>query len=82
MRRVIAAAGGAGSSGPAHLSLFSDDDQTLPSAPTPGELAPDTVGGPVLIHDFPEPFVDNSGLSFAVRVYGQGRSDGAQTVSR
>ena len=86
MRRVIAAAGGATSSGPAHLTLVASEFEAMPvmaaegdlppGALTPGDLAPDSVGAPVLAHDFLEPFVASDGQQFVVRAYGQERADG------
>jgi hypothetical protein len=86
MRRVIAAAGGATSSGPTHLTLVAPEFEAMPvmaaegdlppGALTPGDLAPDSVGGPVLVHDFLEPFVAVDGRTYVVRAYGQARADG------
>jgi hypothetical protein len=86
MRRVIAAAGGASTSGPAHLRMVATESEATsvmasqgdlpPSALTPGDLAPDSVGSPVLVHEFLEPFVASDGQQYVVRVYGQERSDG------
>ena len=85
MRRIIAAAGGASTSGPAQLLLMSAEEAStvmaaegdLPPSPlTPGDLAPDTVGTPVLAHDFLEPFVAADGQTYVVRAYGQARADG------
>jgi hypothetical protein len=74
MRRVIAAAGGATARGPAHLRLVPGD---LPLSTSSSEsFAPDTVGEPVLLHEFVEPFVDDDGQSYAVRVFGRARADG------
>jgi hypothetical protein len=47
-----------------------------PIALTPGDLAPDSVGAPVLVHDFLEPFVAADGQTYVVRAYGQERADG------
>jgi hypothetical protein len=86
MRRIIAAAGGASTNGPAHVSLVSSEEATLdlaaaegdlpPDTLTPGDFAPDAVGAPVLVHDFLEPFVAKGGQPYVVRAYGQERADG------
>ena len=74
MRRLIAAAGAATASGPAHLRLVPDD---APGPTSSAEsFAPDAVGEPVLLHEFAEPLVGDDGQSYAVRVFGQGRADG------
>jgi hypothetical protein len=74
IRRVIAAAGSASAGGPAYLRLVTEDE-VVPVMLTPGETAPDTVGVPVLIHEFAEGFRDDAGVDYVVRVYGQGRAD-------
>jgi hypothetical protein len=39
-------------------------------------LSSDTVGSAVLVHEFAEAFQDEGGQLYAVRAYGQERSDG------
>lgn len=75
VRRIIAAAGGASINGPAMLSRGSinvaDLDQVvLRDAP------PDVVGSPVLAHEYSETFQATEGVSYVVRVWAQGRTDG------
>jgi hypothetical protein len=73
MRRLIAVAGASAASGPAHVVV---DTHVPPPASAPENVAPDTVGEPVVVHEFRERFRTDDGLLCTVRAYGQGRADG------
>jgi hypothetical protein len=75
VRRLIAAAGGAGASGPARMGFEPEPAVTLVADVTRDSATHDTVGEPQLIYEFAEPFVGADGLSYLVRVWGQGRAD-------
>ena len=73
VRRIIAVAGGASTSGPAQLVA-----RTEPAPPAASvELAAvDLMATPALVHTFSDPFRAEDGTTYTVRVVGQGRSDG------
>lgn len=78
VRRLIATAGGAGVDGPAQLAF----DGVRGPAPAAvdgttydSNATHDTVGTPVLIHEFAESFVAPDRVAYTVRVWGQARSD-------
>jgi hypothetical protein len=73
VRRLIAVAGGASAGGPANIQVESESPVTVAS--TDVSLA-DTVGEPVLAHEYADPFRDDAGQLYVVRVYGQERADG------
>jgi hypothetical protein len=75
MRRLLAVAGSAGPSGPIYLGAGMIEPEPT-SEPGPGPRAQDAVGEPILLYEFTEPFRLDAGQPFAVRVYGQERSDG------
>ena len=50
---------------------------SLPPDPlTPGDLAPASIGEPVIAHDYGASFAAADGRRYAVRAYSQGRTDG------
>lgn len=72
MRRLIAVAGGVSATGPAYINAASVD--RIPAAVT--DSVSDVIGRPVLIHEFAEPFLGPDGVTYVVRAWAQGRSDG------
>jgi hypothetical protein len=83
VRRLIAVAGGATSVGPAHVvSGAGNRSEAVAVEPATGRplavdaVGSDTIGDPVMIHEFLEAFEDEYGRLYAVRAYGQERTDG------
>jgi hypothetical protein len=73
VRRLIAVAGGAAAGGPASMQF--DSEPAVP-ATSNGSPTSDTVGSPIPVHEFVEPFHAQDGQSYTPRVYGQERADG------
>jgi hypothetical protein len=67
LRRVIAAAGGAAAGSPASI---------VPAPPPVADTSPDLVGAPTLVLEFAETVRASTGLTYVVRVWAQGRTDG------
>jgi hypothetical protein len=76
MRRLLAVAGSAGPSGPVYVGAETLEPESMSELVPAETAARDTVGEPVLLYEYSEPFRADTGQSFAVRVYGQERSDG------
>jgi hypothetical protein len=73
VRRLIAVAGGAGAGGPASIQF--ETEAAVPATSNESHTS-DTVGSPVRVHEFAEPFHAQDGQRYTPRVYGQERSDG------
>ena len=73
VKRLIAVAGGVSASGPARVVL---EPETAPVVGGVEAVTPNTVGQAVIAHEYAEPFRDEAGRLYVVRVYGQERADG------
>jgi hypothetical protein len=74
IRRVIAVAGGASASGPAHIAIDPDVEDYSPA--NRGIVFLDVVGEPVVLHEYTDIFHAEDDESYLVRICGQGRADG------
>jgi hypothetical protein len=73
IRRVIAVAGGASASGPAHIAI---DPEVVYASANRASPSADVVGEPVVLHEYTDIFQAENEQAYLVRIYGQGRPDG------